>query len=211
MCTNEQNIFLAGLDTSSITIVWAMAELAKNSKLMKKAQEEIRSYIGRRRKVRESDVEELPYLKMIVKETLRLHPPAPLLLPRETISHFQIQGYDFYPKTMVQINAWAIGRDPKYWKNPEEFDPERFAESCVDYRGQHFEFLPFGAGRRICPGLNMGVKIVELALVNLLYHFDWKLPLGMKEEDLDMEEISGFSLTIYKKLPLQLLPFSYHP
>ncbi|XP_022966921.1 cytochrome P450 71B19-like [Cucurbita maxima] len=205
------NIFVAGLDTGSITIVWAMAELAKNAKLMKKAQEEIRNYVRNKQKVREKDVEELPYLKMIVKETLRLHPPAPLLLPRETISHFKIEDYDFYPKTKVQVNIWAIGRDPTYWTDPEEFLPERFAESSVDYKGQHYEFLPFGAGRRICPGLNMGVKTVELALANLLYHFDWKLPNGMKEEELDMEESSGLSLTIYKKLPLKLVPILYHP
>ncbi|XP_023542050.1 cytochrome P450 71B19-like isoform X1 [Cucurbita pepo subsp. pepo] len=205
------NIFVAGLDTGSITIVWAMAELAKNSKLMKKAQEEIRNYVGNKGKVRERDVEELPYLKMIVKETLRLHPPAPLLLPRETISHFKIENYDFYPKTMVQVNIWAIGRDPTCWTDPEEFLPERFAESSIDYKGQHFEFLPFGAGRRICPGINMGVKTVELALTNLLYHFDWKLSNGMKEEDLDMEESSGLSLTIYKKVPLKLVPILYHP
>lgn len=202
----DQNIFLGGLDTGSITIVWAMAELAKKPKLMKKAQQEIRNYVGNRGKVTDSDTEELPYLKMVVKETLRLHPPAPLLLPRETMSHFNIQGYDFYPKTVVQVNAWAIGRDPKCWKDPEEFIPERFAESCVDYKGQHFEFLPFGAGRRICPAMHMGAKTVEFALANLLYHFDWKLPEGMKEEDLDMEEISGLSLTIYKKLPLKLVP-----
>ena len=130
---------------------------------------------------------------MIVKETLRLHPPAPLLLRRQTTSHFKIEGYDFHPKTMVQVNVWTIGRDPTYWKHPEEFLPERFVESSIDYKGQHFEFLSFGGGRWMCPGLNMGVKIVELALANLLYHFEWKLPNGMKEEDLDMEENSGLS------------------
>ncbi|XP_022944979.1 cytochrome P450 71B10-like [Cucurbita moschata] len=205
------NLFLAGIETSSITLVWAMAELAKNPTLMKKAQEEIRNHVGKRGKVTERDIEELPYLKMIVKETLRLHPPAPLLVPRETISNFKMEGYDFYPKTTVQVNVWAIGRDPICWKDPEEFLPERFAESSIDYKGLHFEFLPFGGGRRICPGLNMGVKTVDLALANLLYHFDWKLPEGMKEEDLDMEEKSGLSLTVHKKLPLELVPMLYHP
>ncbi|XP_022944980.1 cytochrome P450 71B34-like [Cucurbita moschata] len=204
------NIIFAGLSTSSVIIVWAMAELTKNSKLMKKAQEEIRNHVGNQGKVIERDLEELPYLKMIVKETLRLHPPVPLLIPRETISHFKIEGYEFHPKTMVQVNIWAIGRDPTYWKQPEEFLPERFVESSIDYKGQHFEFLPFGGGRRMCPGLNMGVKIVELTLANLLYHFDWKLPNGMKE-DLDMEENYGLSLTLHKKLPLKLVPTLYHP
>ncbi|XP_022945235.1 cytochrome P450 71B10-like [Cucurbita moschata] len=205
------NIFLAGIETSSSTLVWAMAELVKNPILMKKAQEEIRNHVGNKRKVIETDLKELSYLKMIVKETMRLHPPAPLLVPRETISHFKIEGYNFYPKTMVQVNIWAIGRDPTYWKDPEKFLPERFVESSIDYKGQHFEFLPFGSGRRICPGLNMGIKNVELALANLLYHFDWKLPNGMKEEELDMEENSGLSLTLHKKLPLKLVPILYHP
>ena len=142
---------------------------------------------------------------MIVKETLRL------LVLRETISHFKIEGYDFYQKTIVQVNIWAIGRDPTYWKDPEEFLQERFAKSSIDYQGQHFEFLSFGAGRRICPMLNMGVKNVELALANLLCHFDWKLPNGMKKEDLDMEGKSGLSLTIHQKLSLKLVPILYHP
>ena len=212
-CTLYVNIthFVGGLGTGSITLAWAMAELVKNPKLMKKAQEEIRNYVRNKRKVAEDDIEQFPYLKMIVKETLRLHPPAPLLIPREVISHFKIEGYDFYPKTTVQVNVWAIGRDPTYWKDPEEFLPERFEESSIDYKGKHFELLSFGFDRRICPGLNLGVKNVELALANLLYHFNWRLPEGMKLEDLDMEETSGLSFTIYKKLSLKLVPISYRP
>ncbi|KAE8648692.1 cytochrome P450 71B19 isoform X2 [Cucumis sativus] len=205
------SIFLGGLDTSSITIVWAMAELTKKPKLMKKAQQEIRRHMKNRGNITDKEIEQFQYLKLIVKETLRMHPPAPLLLPRQVMSHFKMEGFDFYPKTMVQINAWAIGRDPKCWKDPDEFMPERFAESCIDFRGQNFEFLPFGAGRRICPAINLGMKNVEVALANLLYHFDWKSPEGMKEEDLDMEESMGFSLTIYKKLPLKLVPVPYIP
>lgn len=208
---HEQSIFLGGLDTSSITIVWAMAELTKKPKLMKKAQQEIRRHMKNRGNITDKEIEQFQYLKLIVKETLRMHPPAPLLLPRQVMSHFKMEGFDFYPKTMVQINAWAIGRDPKCWKDPDEFMPERFAESCIDFRGQNFEFLPFGAGRRICPAINLGMKNVEVALANLLYHFDWKSPEGMKEEDLDMEESMGFSLTIYKKLPLKLVPVPYIP
>ena len=124
---------------------------------------------------------------MIVKETLRLHPPVPIPIPREIISHFKIEGTDFYPKIMVQVNVWGIGRDPTYWKDLEEFLPKRFEENSFDYKEQHFEFLPFEADWRICPGLNLGVKTVELALANLLYYFNWRLLEGMKEEDLDME------------------------
>ncbi|KAH7515700.1 hypothetical protein FEM48_Zijuj10G0054300 [Ziziphus jujuba var. spinosa] len=149
-------------------------------------------------------------LLMIIKETLRLHPPAPLLIPRETMSHFKINGYDIFPKMLIQVNAWAIGRDPEYWENPEEFIPERFTNNSIDFKGQDFEFLPFGSGRRICPGMYMGTTTVELGLANLLYRFDWKLPDGMKEEDLNMEEKAGISLTISKKTDLQLVPIKFY-
>ncbi|KAM2233124.1 hypothetical protein ACFXTI_011530 [Malus domestica] len=204
------NLFLGGIDTGTITMVWAMAELAKNPKLMKKAQEEVRKCIGNKGKITETDTDQLQYLKMVIKETLRLHPPAPMLLPRETISHCKIQGYNIEPKTTIYINDWAIARDPEVWRDPEKFIPERFEGSSVDFKGQHFEFLPFGAGRRVCPGIYMGTTTVELGLANLLYWFDWKLPDGMKEEDLDMEEASGsLSLTVAKRTPLNLVPMKF--
>ncbi|TXG56182.1 hypothetical protein EZV62_017495 [Acer yangbiense] len=142
----KANIFLGVVDTSSITVIWAMSELARNPRLMKKAQDEVRNCIGKKGRVTEDDLDldQLPYLKMIIKETLRLHPPAPLLVARETISHFKIDGYDVNP---IQVNVWAIGRDPKYWKNAEEFYPERFTDNSIDYKGQNFEFLPFGSGK----------------------------------------------------------------
>ncbi|KAK3223487.1 hypothetical protein Dsin_010512 [Dipteronia sinensis] len=203
------DIFLGGVDTSAITVVWAMAELSRNPRLMKKAQDEIRNCIGMKGRVMEDDIDQLPYLKMIIKETLRLHPPAPLLLARETVSYFKVDGYDINPKTLIQVNVWAIGRDPKYWKNPEEFYPERFVDNSIDYKGQNFEFLPFGSGRRICPGMNMGLITSELALANLLYCFDWKLPNGMTVEDINMEEAAGVSLTLSKKTALDLVPVNY--
>ncbi len=180
-------------------MIWAMTELAKNPRLMKKAQNEVRKFVGNKGKVTESDTNHLLYLKMIIKETLRLHPPVPLLIPRETMSRFKINGYDIYPKMLLQVNVWAIGRDPKYWKNPEEFIPERFIDSPIDYKGQHFQLLSFGAGRRGCPGIYMATTTMELALANLLYFFDWKLPYGMKEEDINMEELVGLCLTTNKK------------
>ncbi|KAK2636612.1 hypothetical protein Ddye_031404 [Dipteronia dyeriana] len=207
------NIFLGGVDTSSITVIWAMSELARNPRLMKKAQDEVRNCIGKKGRVTEDDLDldRLPYLKMIIKETLRLHPPAPLLVARETISHFKVDGYDINPKTLIQVNVWAIGRDPKYWKNPEEFYPERFMDSSIDYKGQNFEFLPFGSGRRVCPGIYLGTRTSELALANLLYCFNWKLPDGMKEEDINMEEGVGVSLNLSKKTALNLVPLNYLP
>ncbi|XP_022151851.1 cytochrome P450 71B34-like [Momordica charantia] len=199
------DIFLAGVETGAGIIVWAMAELVRNPRVMKKLQHEIRSSI-KGDQVKESELEKLEYLKMVVKEVLRLHPPATLLLPRETMSHFELNGYDIDPKAHLHVNVWAIGRDPEWWINPEEFSPERFIGSNVDYRGQNFELLPFGAGRRICPGMNMGTLTVELALANMLLCFDWKLAQGMKEEDVDMEEDAG--LTTAKKSLLKLVP---HP
>ncbi|KAM6562359.1 hypothetical protein CsatB_022357 [Cannabis sativa] len=200
------DMFVGGIDTAAITMVWAMAELVRRPKLMKKAQDEVRTFIGNKGKVSECDIEQLQYLKMIMKETLRLHPPAAIIVPRETMSHFTVNGYDINPKTMIQVNAWAIGRDPNSWKDPEEFIPERFEDSPIDFKGQHFELLPFGSGRRTCPAMYMGTTIVQLGLANLLYSFDWKLPDGMKEQDINMDEFAGFSLTISKRTPLKLVP-----
>ncbi|KFK33576.1 hypothetical protein AALP_AA5G031700 [Arabis alpina] len=197
------NIFLAGVDTTAITMIWAMAELAKNPRVMKKVQDEIRTTIRIKsgERIAEEDLEKLQYLKLVVKESLRLHPVAPLLLPRETMSQLKIQGYDIPSKTLLLVNVWTIGRSPNRWKNPEEFIPERFIEDHVDYKGQNFEMLPFGSGRRMCPGMDYGIATIELGLLNLLYFFDWKLP---EEKDMDMEE-SG-DVTIVKKIPLELLP-----
>ncbi|GLT86547.1 hypothetical protein SLE2022_046810 [Rubroshorea leprosula] len=166
------DIFLGGIDTSALTVLWAMAGLVRKPRLMKKAQDEIRNYVGRKRRVTEDNLDHLAYLKRVVKETRRLHTPAPLLLPRETMSHCKISGYDIDPKTIIYVNVWAIGRDPKHWKNPEEFSPERFINGLVDFKGQNFEYLPFGSGRRGCPGICMGILTTELLLANLLYYFD---------------------------------------
>ncbi|KAM3748526.1 hypothetical protein ACB098_05G116000 [Castanea mollissima] len=178
------DIVLGGVDTSAITITWVMTELVRNPRL-----------------------ENLQYLKMVLKETFRLHPPLALLIPLKAISHFKIGGYDINPKTRIMINVYAIGRDPKTWKNPNEFYPERFEEHAIDFRGQNFELLPFGSGRRMCPGINMASTVVMVTLANLLYRFDWKLPNGMKREDVSVEE--GIGLTIYRKLPLYLVPVIY--
>ena len=198
-----QDIFIAGTDTSSATIVWIMSELIKNPAAMKRAQEEVREVAKGKGTVDESELSKLNYLKLVIKEGLRLHPPAPLLVPRETTEFCRVEGYDIPSGTRMFINAREIGRDSKYWDNPNKFCPERFLESSVDYRGQHFELLPFGAGRRGCPGIDFGVVLIELALANLLCYFDWELPHGMRREDLDMEE--AFGITMHKKVPLCLV------
>ncbi|XP_026442035.1 cytochrome P450 71B34-like [Papaver somniferum] len=201
------DLFLAGVETSAATLNWAMTELVRNPESMKKVQEEIRSYVGNKGKVEEADLDHFPYHKMVVKETLRLYTPLPLLLPRQSMHHCKIHGYDVLPETRVFINAFAIARDPKYWEKPDEFFPERFIDNSMDFRGQFFEFLPFGGGRRGCPGIHMGLSTVDLALANLLYSFDWELPKGMKKEDINMDESSG--LALHKKSALHLVPIKY--
>ncbi|KAM7515665.1 hypothetical protein LguiA_005248 [Lonicera macranthoides] len=197
------NMLLGGTDTSSATVVWAMTELMKNPSLMKKAQEELRKLIGEKGRVDEDDLQKLPYLEAVVKETLRFHPAAPLLVPRETMQSCVVDGYEIRPKTLVYVNAYAIGRDPDCWEDPEKFFPERFLNSTIDYKGLDFEFIPFGAGRRKCPGISMAVTIVQLALSSLLYSFNWELPNGMKKEDIDIDPAPG--LAAQKKIALCLV------
>ncbi|GAV74926.1 p450 domain-containing protein, partial [Cephalotus follicularis] len=201
------NIFVAGTNTNAATIIWFMTFLMKNPIAMKKAQEEVRNLIGTKGFVNEDDIQSLHYLKASVKETMRLQPPGPLLVPRETTQKCNIGGYEIAAKTLVYVNAWAIGRDPEAWDNTEEFNPDRFIGNSIDLKGNHFELIPFGAGRRICPGLSMGILNVELALANLLYKFDWKMPAGMKKADLDFDEIPGG--TVHKKNALCLVCENY--
>ncbi|RWR75965.1 Cytochrome P450 71A1 [Cinnamomum micranthum f. kanehirae] len=198
------DMFSAGTDTTALTLEWVMAELAKHPNVMKKAQGEVRRVVDVKANISEEHLCQLNYMKSIIKETLRLHPPAPLLVPRESTTNVKIQNFHIPPKTRVFINAYAIGRDPTSWENPEEFLPERFANNSVDFKGQDFQFIPFGAGRRGCPGLSFAITSLELALANLLYWFDWELPQGVTEEDLDMSEALG--ITVHKKLPLYLVP-----
>ncbi|KAK2641203.1 hypothetical protein Ddye_022966 [Dipteronia dyeriana] len=200
------DIFTAGSETCATTIDWAMSELMKNQNLMKKAQEEVREVITRIGSVDETAIHEMKYLKLIIKETLRLHPSIAMLLPRESGEKCVIDGFDIPVKTKVIVNAWAIGRDPEYWTEPDSFIPERFLDCTTDYKGSNFEYIPFGAGKRICPGISFGIASVELPLANLLYHFDWKLPNG----DLDMTE--GFGVSVRRRDDLCLIPIPYnHP
>lgn len=201
-------IFSAGSETSFATIEWAMSALMKNPELMERAQAEVRELYKEKGIIGESTLNELRFLKMVIKETLRLHPVVPLLVPRESIEHCQILGYDIPPKTRLIVNEWAIATDPKYWEDPDVFKPERFEGSSVDFKGTNFEFIPFGAGRRMCPGIALGVANVELVLAMLLYHFDWKLPGSIKPKDLDMDE--QFALTMRRKNGLQIIPIPYN-
>jgi len=160
-----QDIFSAGSETSSTVLVWAMSELVKNPQVMHKAQSEVREAFEGQDKVTESDLVKLRYLQLVIKETLRLHAPVPLLLPRECRESCQVMGYDVPKGTKVFVNAWAIARDMRLWRDGEEFRPERFENSSIDFRGNDFEFTPFGAGPRICPGMAFGLaNYIELAV-----------------------------------------------
>ncbi|CAN1141654.1 Desmethyl-deoxy-podophyllotoxin synthase [Linum perenne] len=193
-------------DASSTTLEWTIAELLRHNEALKKAQQEVRQVFGNRGSsfVKEEVLDELSFLKLVIKEALRLHPPAPLLLPRQNSEACKIDGYDIPPKTKVIVNAWAMGRDPKHWKDPNEFIPERF-----DYKGTNLAYIPFGAGRRICPGIAFGMANVELPLASLLYHFDWKSSDGTKLEDMDMSE--SFGIAVKKKRNMFLIPVPYCP
>nr|QSK97099.1 P450 mono-oxygenase [Curcuma wenyujin] len=197
-------IFLGGSETSSTVIEWAMSELIKNPKAMEKVQKEMREAMQGKTKLEESDIPKFSYLNLVIKETLRLHPPGPLLLPRVCSETCEVMGYRVPAGARVIINAFALGRDEQYWgSDAESFKPERFEGSSVDFKGFNYEFIPFGTGRRMCPGMTFALSSVEVALAYLLFHFDWMLPQGMKIEDLDMMEISG--LATPRRSPLLLL------
>ncbi|XP_031484776.1 cytochrome P450 76T24-like [Nymphaea colorata] len=193
-------MFLAATDTSSSTIEWAMAELLLNPKKMEILRLELKQIIGEDRVVQETDIQQLPYLQAVVKETLRLHPPIPLLVPHRADATTKVGGFTIPKHTEVLVNAWAIGRDSAYWENPTAFLPERFLESDVNFKGKDFHFIPFGSGRRMCPGIPLAVRTVYLALAALIHSFEWKLPEGMSPEKLDVEEY--FGLTMRKAVPL---------
>ncbi|KAK4276057.1 hypothetical protein QN277_019048 [Acacia crassicarpa] len=203
------DIFIGGTETTATTTEWAMAEMMKNPEVMNKAQQEVRKVYGKKGYVDESELDQLKYVALVIQETLRLHPPGVLLVPRENSEICQINGYEIPLKTKVMINAWAIGRHPDYWNEPEKFQPERFIDGSIDYRGTNFEFIPFGAGRRICPGMSFATPILQLVIANLLYHFDWKLPNGKKHEQMDMAE--KFGAAVKRKNDLCLVPIAYCP
>ncbi|XP_021863493.1 cytochrome P450 736A117 [Spinacia oleracea] len=192
--------FAAGTDTTSAVLEWTMTEILRNPRIMEQLQKEVRRIAGDKDQITEDDLEKMKYLKAVIKESLRLHPPIPLLVPRESTQDIKIDGYDIAAKTCVMINAWAIQRDPLTWEEPEEFFPERFLNSEIDFRGQDFELIPFGGGRRICPAISFAMTNNEFVLANLMLKFKWTFPGGVNGETLDICEGSG--LTIHKKTPL---------
>ncbi|KAK1380469.1 Cytochrome P450, E-class, group I [Heracleum sosnowskyi] len=195
-------MFFAGTETSSATIEWAMCELLQNPDQMKKIKAELAIVVGAHKKLQETDIDNLPYLHAIVEETLRIHPPAPLLIPRKAIRDTKFMDYSIPKNTQVMVNYWAIGRDEASWENALSFKPERFLDSNINYKGQSYEFLPFGSGRRMCPGYPLAHRMVHLVLGSLLHHFEWELCDDGKI--IDMRETMG--VTAKKLELLQAIP-----
>ncbi|KAL2462988.1 Cytochrome [Forsythia ovata] len=198
------DLILAGTDTTSSTVEWAMTELLRNPEKMSKAKNELMTVVRRNKQVEESDISRLPYLQSVIKETLRYHPPGPLLIPRKAEVDIEINGYTIPKDAQILVNVWAIGRDSNIWLNPDSFEPERFLDRQIDFTGRDFELIPFGSGRRICPGLPLAYRMVHLMAATLIHNFDWKLEQGMKPEEVDINEKFGLSLP--KAVPLKAFP-----
>ncbi|KAK6149195.1 hypothetical protein DH2020_016720 [Rehmannia glutinosa] len=204
------DLFAAGTDTSAITVEWALSELINHPNILKNAAQEIDSVIGNNnRLVEESDIPNLPYLQAIVKETLRLHPTGPLIV-RQSNKDCTIAGYNIPAKTRLFVNVWAIGRDSNHWENALEFRPQRFlsddgsAKGQLDVRGQHFHLLPFGSGRRGCPGTSLALQVVQTTLAALIQCFEWRFE--GENGSVDMEE--GPGLTLPRAHPLICYPMA---
>ncbi|XP_016566322.2 geraniol 8-hydroxylase isoform X2 [Capsicum annuum] len=202
--SDSKDLFVAATDTSTSTVEWAMAEILKQPEIMKKVQVELAEIIGKGTLIEEVDVSRLTYLQCIIKETLRMHPPAPLLIPRRVDQDVELCGYIIPKGSQVLVNVWAIGRGFTLWEDPLLFKPERFWNSNIDMRGQDFELIPFGAGRRICPGYPLALRMIPVMLGSLLNSFNWTLEAGIVPRDLDMEE--KFGLTLAKAQPLRAIP-----
>ncbi|KAK9726669.1 hypothetical protein RND81_05G229500 [Saponaria officinalis] len=198
----------AGTDTTFTLLEWALTELLLHPQAMKQLQDEVRQATISKQKVDEDDLNDMKYLKAVIKETLRLHPPLPLLLFRESSEDVKVRGYDIPAKTQVIINAWAIQRDPATWENADDFRPERFLNSVFDFKGQDLSYIPFGAGRRGCPGVSFAVVNAEFVLANLVREFDWKLPGGEEVETVGVAENAG--TTVRRRDPLLAIPTPYY-
>ncbi|KAL3342790.1 hypothetical protein AABB24_026701 [Solanum stoloniferum] len=192
--------FVAGTDSTYTVLEWTMTELLRHPRVMKKLEDEVRELGQGKTEITEDDLGNMDYLKAVIKESLRFHAPVPLLVARESMEEVKLLDYNIPAKTEVLINAWGIGRDPLSWDDPEEYKPERFLNSNIDVKGLNFELIPFGAGRRGCPGIPFAIMVNELALANLVHKFNFALPNGIKGEDLDMTECNG--LAVRRKSPL---------
>ncbi|XP_076919861.1 cytochrome P450 84A1-like isoform X1 [Bidens hawaiensis] len=198
------DVMFGGTKTVASAIEWAMTELMRTPEELKRVQQELTNVVGLDHRVKEDDLEKLTYFKCVVKETLRLHPPIPVVLHKSS-SDTTVMGYHIPKGARVMVNLYAINRDKNSWEDPDAFNPSRFLESgAPDFKGSNYEFLPFGSGRRSCPGMPLGLYAMEMALVHLLHSFTWELPHGMKPSEIDMGDV--FGLTAPKAIRLVAVP-----
>lgn len=196
---------MGGVDTTVTTIEWVMTELLNHPREMEKVHQELTQVVGLDKMVEESHLPRLTHLNDVVKETLRLHPPFALLIPRRPSEAAVIGGYYIPKTTKVFINAWSIHRDPEIWENPLEFRPSRFSDDVntkFDYSGNNFGFVPFGSGRRVCAGIPLAEKVMNYTLASLLHSFDWRSPHGIVSHDLS----DKFGIVVKKLEPLVAIP-----
>ncbi|KAL3838787.1 hypothetical protein ACJIZ3_023378 [Penstemon smallii] len=196
-------LLLAGTDTTNIIIIWLMSDLIKNKNEMNKVRIELQTFIGDRF-LEESDIMVLPYLQACVKETIRMHPPIPLLLPHCATETCNVMNFTIPKGSQVMVNTWAMANDPSIWDDPSSYRPERFLDSGVDFKGNNFEFVPFGSGRRMCPGLPMAFVQVQYVVACLVNTFNWFVPRDNDLDEVDMEEV--YHLALRKKNHLELIP-----
>ena len=186
-----------------VPLIWGLALLLNNPRTLKMVKEELATYVGKDRHVEESDIKNLVYLQAVVKETLRLYPPSPILALRAAMENCTLSnGYEVTPGTRLLLNAWQIHHDERVWTNPNEFQPERFLTSHkdLDLKGQNFELIPFGAGRRACSGVSLALQVIHLSLASVLHCFEIETP---GNEPVDMTESP--SLANVKATPLHVL------
>ena len=205
-----QDMFIAASDTSTVTVQWAMAQLLRHPEKMEKVRNELAGCLGSSEFVKESDLENLPYLDAVVTETLRLHPAVPLI-PREVAADgVSLDGFPIPIGTGVVVNLWAIGRDPRVWPQPDKFVPERFlAGQAVHFQvstKEEYTYRPFGAGRRVCPGMDYTLRSVPLLLASLVHNTEWRLADGMAPEDIDLSD--RYATVLNLATPLRAVPVS---
>lgn len=200
-----QELLGAATESNFVTAVWMIAEFVKNQEILHKVRQEIAEKAVDGGELKESHLSECAYLQACIKETFRVHIPGPFGVPRRATQDCVVNNYAIPKDSTVILNSWAMQRDPYIWEDPANFKPERFLGSKIDYRGAHYEFLPFGAGRRMCPGINPAIRNLQLVVASLVHYFDWGLPHGKDPSQLDTFS-DTFGTSLRREKPLYLIP-----
>ncbi|CAL5011590.1 unnamed protein product [Urochloa decumbens] len=206
------DMFVGGTETTASSVEWVMSELMRNPEAMAKAQVEVRRVFDNKLpQDHEGMIDQLHYTRMVIKESMRLNPVLPLLIPHLCRETCDIGGFEVTKGTRVIVNSWAMARSPEYWHDAEKFRPERFEDGTIDYKGSRFEYLPFGTGRRRCPGDTFGLTSVEFIVARLLYYIDWTLPDGMQPDEINMDMHIGGTARKKEQLHLVASPYKVVP